>query len=108
MFSKLSTLAMAGAASLTAFGASAQSLQRQYQPGQDPPGVTQPGQPGMTQTCAYNTGPRAGQTVNYAGSPGAASVFIGNRCADMQGSSGQAVTPAIGRGGQGRFYASPA
>jgi hypothetical protein len=106
VFGKLSTLAMAGAASLTAFGASAQTLQRQYQPGVTPPGA-QPGPSGMTQTCAYNTGPRAGQTVNYAGTPGAASVLVGSRCADMQGSSGQAITPEIGRGGQGRFYASP-
>jgi hypothetical protein len=95
MIGKLSTLAMAGAASLTAFGVSAQA-----QPGM--------AQQGMTQTCAFNEGPRAGQTINYAGSPGAVSARVGSLCADMQGSRGQAVAAGIGRQqGQGRFYTSP-
>jgi hypothetical protein len=101
MFSKLSTLALAGAASLTAFGASAQSQQGQVQA---PQGQYQAG---LTQTCAYHDGARAGQTVNYGGTLGAVSVPIGSRCADMQGSSGQAVAPEVGRQQGGRYYSSP-
>jgi hypothetical protein len=120
MLSKLATLALAGAASMTAFGASAQT-QEQAQPGVNQPGAAQPGmngmnqsgmnqpgatQQGLSQTCAFNAGPRAGQTVDFGGSPGAVAVQMGSRCADMQGSSGQAV--AGGRQqGQGRFYTSP-
>jgi hypothetical protein len=96
MFSKLSTLALAGAASVTAFAAGAQA-----QPG---PGLT----PGLTQTCAFRDGPRAGQTINFAGAPGAVSVPIGARCADMQGSSGLAIAPATAREQvPGRYYLSP-
>jgi hypothetical protein len=62
----------------------------------------------LTQTCAYNVGPLSGQTIDYSSSPGAPAVPVGNPCADMQGSSGQAVAPQQGRQeGQGRFYTSP-
>jgi hypothetical protein len=90
MLSKILPLAIAGAASLTAFSASAQNLS-----------------PSFTQTCAYRNGPRAGQTIDYTGTPGAVSVPIGSRCADMQGSSGAAVSSAPGRGATNRFYMSP-
>ena len=88
MFSKLSTLVMAGAASLTAYAASAQAQ-------------------GLTQTCAFNQGPRAGQTIDFSGARGGVSVPAGSRCTDMRGSSGRAVAPGIGRQSQGRFYMSP-
>ena len=87
MLRKILPLAMAGAASLTAFGASAQM------------------QSSLSQTCKFDSGPRAGQTVSYAGSRGAASVPIGSRCADMQGSSGSAVAHETARAqSQGRYY----
>jgi hypothetical protein len=88
MLSKILPLAIAGAASLSAAGASAQN-------------------PGFTQTCTYKDGPRAGQTVDYTGAPGAISVPIGSRCADMQGSSGSAVAQEMGREQSHRFYMSP-
>jgi hypothetical protein len=106
MSSRLSMLAMAGAASLTAFGAAAQT-QSNFPPDQAQP---IPSQPNLTQTCAFRDGPRAGQTINYEGAvPGAVSVPVGNRCADMQGSSGVAIPQgATGRRfGQSRFYMSP-
>jgi hypothetical protein len=90
MFSRLSMLAMAGAASLSTFGITAQA------------------QPSLTQTCAFKEGPRARQTVNYAGTPGAVSVPVGERCADMHGSSGVAVAQGTARQqGPGRYYTSP-
>jgi hypothetical protein len=90
MFSKLTALALTGAASLTAFGASAQAQQ-----------------PNLTQTCAYRDGPLAGQTIDYSGAPGSSAVRVGNRCADMQGSSGWAIAQRPGRAQGGRFYMSP-
>ena len=94
MLSKLSTLAMAGAASLTAFGASAQAQQDQSQPGMAQPGMAQPGmaQQGPTQTCAFNQGPRAGTTVDFSKTLGAQPVMIGAACMDA-GSKGFAVAP---------------
>jgi len=98
MFSRLSILAVAGVASVTAIAAAAQA------------------QPTMTQTCAFKAGPRDGQVLDFTGVPGAVSVPVGNRCADMQGSSGVAVPEgtgaAIAQGtarqpGPGRFYSSP-
>lgn len=98
MFSKLSMLAMAGAASVTALGAAAQA--QQNPPG---PGVIPPGQ---SQTCAFNSGPRAGQIIDYSAAPGSGSVPIGSPCADMHGSTGQAVAQPSGppREGQARQY----
>jgi hypothetical protein len=61
----------------------------------------------LTQTCAYNAGPLAGQTIDYSGTPGVSAVRVGNRCADMHGSSGQAVAQQPGRAQGGRFYTSP-
>lgn len=61
----------------------------------------------LTQTCAYTLGPLAGQTIDYSGAPGASAVQVGNRCADMHGSSGRAVAPQPGRAQGGRFYTSP-
>jgi hypothetical protein len=95
-------LAIAGAASLTAFGASAQipSPIEKHMP--DVPGTSRGGQ---TQTCAFDSGPRAGQTVNFAGSAGAPTVAVGSRCADMQGSNGSAVAEDTARAqSQGRYY----
>ena len=125
MSRRLSTLAMVGAACLTAFAAAAQAQQdqaqqdqaqpdqaqpSQAQPSQAQPDLNQPNlnQPNLTQTCAFRDGPRAGQTIDYAGAPGAVSVPVGNRCADMQGSSGEAVAEGTARQqGQGRLYMSP-
>jgi hypothetical protein len=92
MFSKVLALAIAGAASLAAFGASAPALAQDLS---------------LTRTCAFRDGPRAGQTIDYTGSPGAAPVRIGARCADMQGSSGVAIAQASGREQSHRFYTSP-
>jgi len=66
-----------------------------------------PAESNLTQTCAYNYGPRAGQTVDYSGQPGAPAVQVGIKCADMQGSSGWAVSQQPGRQQGGRFYTSP-
>jgi hypothetical protein len=61
----------------------------------------------LTQTCAFKDGPKAGQTIDYSGAPGASAVPVGNKCADMQGSSGWAVAQQPGREQGGRFYTSP-
>jgi hypothetical protein len=71
----------------------------------------------LTQTCAYNDGPLAGQTIDYTGAPGSSAVTVGVRCADMNGSSGVAVaqkpaqpaqpTQPTQRGQGGRYYTSP-
>jgi hypothetical protein len=67
--------------------------------------------PDLTQTCAYNEGPLAGQTIDYSTAPGAPAVKVGVKCADMQGSSGWAVPQQAGqqpgREQGGRFYTSP-
>ena len=92
MFSRLSMLAVAGAATLTTFAAAAHA------------------QPVLTQTCHFKHGPRAGQTVDFSTAGGRViSVPLGNRCADMQGSNGVTVAQSPGRGqGQGGFYGAPA
>jgi hypothetical protein len=98
MFSRLSMLAVVGVASVTAMGVAAQA------------------QPTLTQTCAFKAGPLDGQTIDFSGIPGAVSVPVGDRCADMQGSSGVAVQegsgapPQVGAPGRqtpGRYYLSP-
>lgn len=105
MPSRFSMLALAGAASVVAIDAAAQA-----QPSlPDLPGVSHPrlGQ-NQTQTCEFRGGPRAGQTISYAGAPGAPVVQVGSRCADMQGSSGVAVAQGAERQqSPGRFYSSP-
>lgn len=111
MFSKLSTLAIAAAASAAAFGvAHAQGQSNQAQPNQARPnqGMANQGGPNLTQVCAFKSGPRAGQTVDFTGTPGSAAVPVGNRCADMQGSSGVTIAQNSARQqGPGRFYTSP-
>ena len=101
MLRKILPLAMAGAASLMGLAASAQpQIQTPLGP---TPAPLSPN--ASTQTCKFDSGPRAGQTVNYARAPGAASVPIGSRCADMQGSSGSAVAQDTARAqSQGRYY----
>lgn len=90
MFSRLSILAIAGAASVTAIGAAAQA------------------QPTLTHTCEFRAGPRQGQVIDFSNTPGAVGVPVGNRCADMQGSSGRAIAQWSNRAqSQGRFYTSP-
>jgi hypothetical protein len=89
MFSKLSMLAMAGAASVTAFATGVQA------------------QPTLTQSCAFKAGPLGGKTIDYSSVPGAVAVPVGNRCADMQGSSGVAVAEGNAWQIPGRFYSSP-
>jgi hypothetical protein len=69
--------------------------------------VIQIADPSLTQTCAFNAGPRAGQTVDFSGATGAAAVPVGSRCADMKGSSGRAVAAGIGPRRPGRFFTSP-
>jgi hypothetical protein len=91
MFSRLSILAMAGVASVTALGVAAHA------------------QPVLTQTCEFKHGPRAGQTIDFSSAPRTISVPLGNRCADMQGSNGVAVAQKPGRAqAPGRYYGPPA
>jgi hypothetical protein len=105
MISRLAMLAVAGAASMAAIGGAAQA------------------QPALTQVCAFKAGPLDGQTIDFTGVPGVVAVPVGDRCADMQGSSGVAVlpgtqenqgnqenqeNPGISRApGQGRYYSTP-
>jgi hypothetical protein len=88
MFTKLLPLAIVAGASLTGFGASAQD-------------------PNLSQTCRYKDGARAGQVVDYSSAPGAPSVQVGSRCADMQGSSGSAIAQGAEPQRPGRFFTSP-
>jgi hypothetical protein len=48
--------------------------------------------PGMSLTCQFTSGPRAGQTQNFTGVPGATPTPIGSPCTDGQGSLGVAVS----------------
>jgi hypothetical protein len=103
MISRLAMLSIAGAASVAAIGGAAHA------------------QPALTQTCAFKAGPLDGQTIDFTGIPGVVAVPVGDRCADMQGSSGVAVIPqgapqaapqvtpqgTAREQGQGRFYTSP-
>ena len=43
---------------------------------------------GMTLTCQFTSGPRAGQAQNYAGVSGVDPIPVGAPCSDLQGSSG--------------------
>ena len=68
----------------------------------------QPSAQQTTSTCKFNSGPRAGSSVDFSATPGVAAVPVGSPCADMTGSTGVAVTPQTGRTpGQGRFYRTP-
>jgi hypothetical protein len=65
---------------------------------------------GRTKICHFNTGPRAGATVDFSNTPGINSAVVGSRCADMLGSNGVAVAPQAlpeRQTGAGRFYATP-
>lgn len=105
MFTRFSMLAVAGVASVAALGVAAQAQPDLPQPGVTEPGVSGPGPgaQGLSQTCGFNNGPRAGQVIDY---PGSAAVPVGSRCADMQGSSGQAVAqaPRVPEQSNGRYY----
>jgi hypothetical protein len=48
--------------------------------------------PGMSLSCQFTSGPRAGQTQNFTGVPGAMPTPIGSPCTDGQGSFGVAVS----------------
>jgi len=72
--------------------------------------------PGSTRICHFNTGPRAGATIDFSRTPGVASAPIGARCGDMMGSNGVAVAPQVlsepnaptrSWGSVGRFYSTP-
>jgi hypothetical protein len=89
MTSRLAMLAIAGAASVAAIGGAAHA------------------QPALTQTCAFKAGPLDGQTIDFTGVPGVSAVPVGDRCADMQGSSGVAVPQGTAREQGGRYYISP-
>jgi hypothetical protein len=99
MSSKVLPLALAAGAVLSAYSASARE-----------PSVieVQTQSTNLTQTCAFTNGPRAGETVDYTGDPGAPAIPVGSRCADMQGSSGDAVVqPPSPPRPPSRFYVSP-
>jgi hypothetical protein len=92
MYSKVLPLALAGAASLTAFVAGAQSQMSSQT---------------LTQTCAFRDGARAGQVIDFSSEPNSTPVSVGSRCADMQGSSGEAVAAGTRSTRPGRMYMSP-
>jgi hypothetical protein len=50
---------------------------------------------GMSLTCAYTAGPKAGQTQNFAGVPGATPVPIDTWCGDGQGNFGEAIAQQV-------------
>lgn len=114
MSSMFSTLAIAAAASVAAVGV-AQAQPQRAQPNPPQPnqgmanqGMANQGGPNLTQVCAFKSGPRAGQTVDFTGTPGSAAVPVGDRCADMQGSSGVTIAQSSARQqSPGRFYTSP-
>ncbi len=58
---------------------------------QDPNGSQTAGTGGMSLTCQFNSGSRAGQTQNFSGVPGARPAPVGSPCTDGQGSYGIAV-----------------
>jgi hypothetical protein len=94
MSSRPLILAVAAAAPLLALG-----VQAQAQP-----------YPGLSRTCHFLRGPRAGTTVEFSRSPGTPEVPIGSHCGDMSGSNGVAVANPSRTGrtpGPGRFYRSP-
>ena len=43
---------------------------------------------GMTLTCQFTSGPRAGQAQSYVGVPSVSPIPIGSPCSDLQGSYG--------------------
>jgi len=51
---------------------------------------------GSTMTCHFLTGPRAGQTQNFAGVPGVSPIPIGSPCTDLYGSYGIGIAEAGG------------
>ncbi len=53
---------------------------------------------GMTMTCQFSAGPRAGQMRDLAGLPGMAPFAIGGACSDSNGSTGIGVTPSAAPG----------
>jgi len=59
-----------------------------------PPPIVPPGSPReeTTFTCRFDSGPRAGQTQNYAGVTGIRSFPVGAPCTDGQGSTGIAIS----------------
>src|SRR5271169_2777263 len=59
----------------------------------------------MSQTCQFTQGPKAGQTINFAGQPGVTPAPVGGPCTDGMGSYGVAVADASGSSGN---YPSPA
>lgn len=53
--------------------------------------VAPPSSPTQTTVCYFQTGPRSGQRVDYAGTPGVIGVDVGTPCTDRAGSFGVAV-----------------
>jgi len=53
---------------------------------------------GMTMTCQFSGGPRAGQMRDLAGLPGMTPFAIGGACSDGAGSAGIGVSPAVAPG----------
>ena len=51
---------------------------------------------GMTMTCQFLTGPRAGQAQSYAGVPGVNPIAIGAPCTDLYGSYGVGIADSYG------------
>jgi hypothetical protein len=55
---------------------------------------------GMTLTCRFTSGPRAGQTQDYSGIAGVAPVPVGSPCTDGVSSNGVAIAPGGAGGGR--------
>jgi hypothetical protein len=79
-----------------------------------PPVISANLPPGMSLTCKYTTGPKAGQTQNFSGVQGAIPAPVGGPCGDGQGSIGTAVadgtrgaTPGGPQAGTGRNSLPP-
>jgi hypothetical protein len=49
---------------------------------------------GITTSCHFQSGPRTGQTIDYAGQPGVTAIAAGTQCSDGAGSYGVAVAAA--------------
>jgi hypothetical protein len=60
-------------------------------PALSPPQTVPPMQGGMSTTCQFTSGPRAGQTVSFAGIPGVTPSPVGGPCSDGMSSMGVAV-----------------
>lgn len=84
----------ARSARLEAIAAGWTQAREQTQP--NPPVMGQAGQSGLSSTCRFSQGPRAGQTQDYRGQ--VQPIPVGSPCTDGQGSYGVAIPDGSGGG----------